>query len=74
MFKNARSCDFWLWKDDYIDPRSKFVIPKLLGRITDLEHTVESSEKVETFIKEVNQIYGKEIRYEQDRVRIGQFQ
>ncbi|KAG5604067.1 hypothetical protein H5410_025559 [Solanum commersonii] len=36
--KNVRSCDFWLWKDDYIDPRSKFLIPKLLGRIVELEH------------------------------------
>ncbi|PHT31437.1 hypothetical protein CQW23_27774 [Capsicum baccatum] len=37
------SCDFWLWKDDYIDPRFKFVIPKLLGRIGELEESVESS-------------------------------
>ncbi|WMV33773.1 hypothetical protein MTR67_027158, partial [Solanum verrucosum] len=30
-YGNARSCDFWLWKDDYIDPRSKhrFVLPLL---------------------------------------------
>uniref|UniRef100_A0A3Q7H8K7 Uncharacterized protein n=1 Tax=Solanum lycopersicum TaxID=4081 RepID=A0A3Q7H8K7_SOLLC len=52
--ENATSCDFWLWKDDYIDPRSKFVIPKLLGRIAELEHIVESFEKVETSTKEVN--------------------
>ncbi|KAH0709644.1 hypothetical protein KY284_011071 [Solanum tuberosum] len=53
-YGNARSCDFWLWKDDYIDPRSKFVIPKLLGRIAELEHSVESSRKVETSDKEIN--------------------
>ncbi|KAG5620536.1 hypothetical protein H5410_005754 [Solanum commersonii] len=52
--ENARSCDFWLWKDDYIDPRSKFVIPKLLGRIAELEYSVESSQKVETLDKEIN--------------------
>uniref|UniRef100_A0A3Q7HN84 Uncharacterized protein n=1 Tax=Solanum lycopersicum TaxID=4081 RepID=A0A3Q7HN84_SOLLC len=44
--ENARSCDIWLWKDDYIDPRSKF--------IGELEYIVESSEKVETSTKEVN--------------------
>ena len=54
FFKNARSCDFWLWKDDDIDPRSKFVILKLLGRIVELEHSVESSQKVETSDKEIN--------------------
>ncbi|KAH0722826.1 hypothetical protein KY290_005479 [Solanum tuberosum] len=53
-YGNARSCDFWLWKDDYIDPRFKFVIPKLLGRIAELEHSVESSRKVETSNKEIN--------------------
>ncbi|KAF3684769.1 putative glutamyl-tRNA(Gln) amidotransferase subunit A, mitochondrial-like, partial [Capsicum annuum] len=42
-YGNARSCDFWLWKDDSIDERSKFVIPKLLGRIGELEERVESS-------------------------------
>ncbi|KAH0746518.1 hypothetical protein KY290_008232 [Solanum tuberosum] len=42
-----------LW-DDYIDPRSKFVIPKLLARIAELEHSVESSRKVETSDKEIN--------------------
>ncbi|KAH0648179.1 hypothetical protein KY285_033427 [Solanum tuberosum] len=42
-----------LW-DDYIDPRSKFMIPKLLGRIAELEHSVESSRKVETSDKEIN--------------------
>ncbi|KAG5573009.1 hypothetical protein H5410_062775 [Solanum commersonii] len=52
--ENARSCNFWLWKDVYIDPRSKFVIPKLLGRIAELEHSVESSRKVETSDKEIN--------------------
>ncbi|KAG5596751.1 hypothetical protein H5410_037983 [Solanum commersonii] len=48
------SCDFWLWKDDYIDPRSKFVISKLLERIVEIEHNVESSRKVETSDKEIN--------------------
>ncbi|KAF3616557.1 hypothetical protein T459_01427 [Capsicum annuum] len=37
------SCDFLLWKDDYIDQRSKFVIPKLLERIGELEERVECS-------------------------------
>ncbi|KAK4724529.1 hypothetical protein R3W88_027308 [Solanum pinnatisectum] len=50
----AKSFNFWLWKDDYIDPRFKFVIPKLLGRIVELEHSVESSQKVETSDKEIN--------------------
>ncbi|PHT35581.1 hypothetical protein CQW23_23281 [Capsicum baccatum] len=40
---NARSYNFWLWKDDSIDERSKFVSPKLLGRIGELEERVESS-------------------------------
>ncbi|KAG5620440.1 hypothetical protein H5410_005658, partial [Solanum commersonii] len=53
-YGNARSCNFWLWKDDYVDPRSKFVIPKLLGRIAELEHSVESSRNVETSDKEIN--------------------
>ncbi|KAK6796761.1 hypothetical protein RDI58_004462 [Solanum bulbocastanum] len=53
-FLTMGSCDFWLWKDDCIDPRSKFVIPKLLGRIAELEHSVESSRKVETSDKEIN--------------------
>lgn len=50
-YGNARSCDFWLWKDDYIDPRSKFVIPKLLKKIGELEQSVESFEKIESFEK-----------------------
>ncbi|WMV14279.1 hypothetical protein MTR67_007664, partial [Solanum verrucosum] len=54
LSQKRRSCDFWLWKDDYIDPRSKFVILKLLGRIAELEHSVESSRKVETSDKEIN--------------------
>ncbi|KAH0678272.1 hypothetical protein KY284_019357 [Solanum tuberosum] len=48
------SCDFWLSKDDYIDPKSKFVIPKLLERIAELEHSVESSRKVETSGEEIS--------------------
>ncbi|KAK6785284.1 hypothetical protein RDI58_018739 [Solanum bulbocastanum] len=53
-YGNARSCDFLLWKEDYIDPRFKFVIPKLLERSAEFEHSVESSRKVETLDKEIN--------------------
>ncbi|KAG5631040.1 hypothetical protein H5410_002757 [Solanum commersonii] len=48
------SCEFWLWKDYCIDSRFKFVIPKLLERIAELEHNVESSRKVETSDNEIN--------------------
>ncbi|XP_060183429.1 uncharacterized protein LOC132613424 [Lycium barbarum] len=43
----ARSCDFYCWKDDEIDPRSKFVIPKLVRRIGELEASFEASAKVD---------------------------
>ncbi|KAM3357606.1 hypothetical protein P3S68_020537 [Capsicum galapagoense] len=39
-YRDAKSCDFWLWKDDSIDERSKFVIPKLLEKIGELEERV----------------------------------
>ncbi|XP_059288382.1 uncharacterized protein LOC132041689 [Lycium ferocissimum] len=41
-YGGARSCDFYLWKDADIDPRSKFVIPKLVGRIGELEASLEA--------------------------------
>ncbi|WMV19982.1 hypothetical protein MTR67_013367 [Solanum verrucosum] len=40
-----RSCHFWCWKDkENIDPRSKFVIPKLIQKLGELENIVESSQ------------------------------
>ncbi|KAJ8557161.1 hypothetical protein K7X08_002786 [Anisodus acutangulus] len=46
-YGGARSCDFYLWKDDEIDPRSKFVIPKLVKRICELEASFQASGKVD---------------------------
>ncbi|XP_059302896.1 uncharacterized protein LOC132055207 [Lycium ferocissimum] len=46
-YGGARSCDFYRWKDDEIDPRSKFVIPKLVRRIGELEASFEASAKVD---------------------------
>ncbi|PHU08096.1 hypothetical protein BC332_24585 [Capsicum chinense] len=38
-----RSCDFWRWRDsEDIDPRSKYVIPKLIEKLGELENVVES--------------------------------
>ncbi|XP_055828114.1 uncharacterized protein LOC129896281 [Solanum dulcamara] len=45
-YGNAITSDFWLWKDDYIDPRSRFVISNLLERIDELEQRVEVLEKI----------------------------
>ncbi|KAG5591300.1 hypothetical protein H5410_041814, partial [Solanum commersonii] len=40
-----RSCHFWCWKDkENIDPRLKFVIPKLIQKLGELENLVESSQ------------------------------
>ncbi|XP_059294871.1 uncharacterized protein LOC132047915 [Lycium ferocissimum] len=52
-YGGARSCDFYLWKDADIDPRSKFVIPKLVGRIGELEASLESFGKVITSLLHV---------------------
>nr|XP_009765937.1 PREDICTED: uncharacterized protein LOC104217396 [Nicotiana sylvestris] len=41
-----RSCDFWVWKDSEIDPRSKFVIPKLLDKMGELENALEGFENL----------------------------
>ncbi|PHT46846.1 Bifunctional monodehydroascorbate reductase and carbonic anhydrase nectarin-3 [Capsicum baccatum] len=38
-----RSCDFWRWRDsEDIDPRSKYVISKLIEKLGKLENVVES--------------------------------
>ncbi|WMV34671.1 hypothetical protein MTR67_028056, partial [Solanum verrucosum] len=42
---SPRSCNFWCWKDkENIDSRSKFVIPKLIQKLGELENIVESSQ------------------------------
>ncbi|KAK4345657.1 hypothetical protein RND71_035833 [Anisodus tanguticus] len=55
-YRGPRSCDFYCWRDkESIDPRSKFVIPKLIEKIGELEHLVESYDKlVEEASEEVN--------------------
>ncbi|PHT34643.1 hypothetical protein CQW23_26443 [Capsicum baccatum] len=41
--EGSRSCDFWHWRDSKdIDPRSKYVIPKLIEKLGELENIVES--------------------------------
>ncbi|KAK4710458.1 hypothetical protein R3W88_004971 [Solanum pinnatisectum] len=42
-YGGPRSCNFWCWKNkENIDPRSKFVIPKLIQKLGKLENIVES--------------------------------
>ncbi|PHU25413.1 hypothetical protein BC332_03745 [Capsicum chinense] len=42
-YGGTRSCDFWHWRDsEDIDPRSKYVIPKLIEKLGELENLVES--------------------------------
>ncbi|OIT19887.1 hypothetical protein A4A49_39766 [Nicotiana attenuata] len=58
-YGGPRSCDFWLWKDSEIDPRSKFVIPKLLEKMGELENALEGFEnlaKSRTTLKVENSI------------------
>ncbi|KAH0645500.1 hypothetical protein KY284_033384 [Solanum tuberosum] len=44
-YGSPRSCNFWCWKDkENIDSRSKFVIPKLIQKLGELENIVESSQ------------------------------
>ncbi|PHT28591.1 hypothetical protein CQW23_31805 [Capsicum baccatum] len=52
-YGGPRSCDFWRWRDlEDIDPRSKYVIPKLIEKQGELENVVESCHfnKVEKLI------------------------
>ncbi|KAF3660771.1 putative MATE efflux family protein 5-like [Capsicum annuum] len=42
-YGGPRSCDFWRWRDsEDIDLRSKYVIPKLIKKLDELENVVES--------------------------------
>ncbi|KAM3382684.1 hypothetical protein P3S68_008259 [Capsicum galapagoense] len=42
-YEGPRSCDFWRWRDsEDIDPRSNYVIPKLIEKLGKLENVVES--------------------------------
>ncbi|KAM3319879.1 hypothetical protein P3S67_007079 [Capsicum chacoense] len=42
-YGGPRSCDFCCWRDsEDIDPRSKYVIPKLIEKLGELENVVES--------------------------------
>nr|XP_016470096.1 PREDICTED: uncharacterized protein LOC107792400 [Nicotiana tabacum] len=45
-YEDPRSCDFWRWRDVEIDPRSKFVIPKLVEKIGELESALKVYESV----------------------------
>ncbi|KAF3640877.1 hypothetical protein FXO38_21896 [Capsicum annuum] len=54
-----RSCDFWCWRDrEDIDPRSKYVIPKLIEKLGELENLVESSQYIDNHasINEVEKV------------------
>ncbi|WMV42360.1 hypothetical protein MTR67_035745 [Solanum verrucosum] len=64
-----RSCHFWCWKDkESIDRRSKFVIPKLIQKLGELENLVESSQtSVTTFeLVEVSEEVDKPRDFKQD--------
>ncbi|OIT08089.1 hypothetical protein A4A49_42429 [Nicotiana attenuata] len=64
-YEGPRSCDFWVWKDSEIDPRSKFVIPKLLDKIGELENALEGFEnlaKPRTTLKVENTIEGDKMK------------
>ncbi|PHU08923.1 hypothetical protein BC332_20783 [Capsicum chinense] len=42
-YRGPRSCNFCRWRNsEDIDPRSKYVIPKLIEKLGDLENVVES--------------------------------
>nr|XP_033512934.1 uncharacterized protein LOC104099918 [Nicotiana tomentosiformis] len=45
-YGGPRSCNFWVWKDSEIDPRSKFVILKLLDKMDELETALEGFENL----------------------------
>ncbi|PHT84368.1 hypothetical protein T459_12811 [Capsicum annuum] len=69
-----RSCDFWCWKDrEDIDPRSKYVIPKLIEKLGELENLVESCHYIDNHasINEVEKFelnkFVKEASYEVDK-------
>ncbi|KAF3650804.1 putative MATE efflux family protein 5-like [Capsicum annuum] len=47
-YEGLRSCDFWCWRDrEDIDSRSKYVIPKLIEKLVELENLVESSQYID---------------------------
>ncbi|KAM3381245.1 hypothetical protein P3S68_006818 [Capsicum galapagoense] len=58
-YGGPRSCDFWCWRDrEDIDPRSKYVIPKLIEKLGELENLVESSQYIDNHasINEVEKV------------------
>nr|XP_009804169.1 PREDICTED: uncharacterized protein LOC104249442 [Nicotiana sylvestris] len=60
-----RSCDFWVWKDSEIDPRSKFVIPRFLDKMGELETALEGFEnlaKLRATLKVENTIEGEKMK------------
>ncbi|OIT00663.1 hypothetical protein A4A49_59997, partial [Nicotiana attenuata] len=64
-YGGPRSCDFWVWKDSEIDPRSKFVIPKLLDKMGELETAIEGFEnlaKPRAALKVENTIEGEKMK------------
>ncbi|PHU23172.1 hypothetical protein BC332_08279 [Capsicum chinense] len=58
-YEGPRSCDFWCWRDrEDIDPRSKYVIPKLIEKLGELENLVGSSQYIDNHasINEVEKV------------------
>ncbi|KAM3363559.1 hypothetical protein P3S68_018413 [Capsicum galapagoense] len=58
-YGGSRSCDFWCWRDrEDIDPRSKYVIPKLIEKLGEPENLVESSQYIDNHasINEVEKV------------------
>ncbi|XP_070045836.1 uncharacterized protein [Nicotiana tomentosiformis] len=46
-YAGPKSYNFWRWRDAEIDQRSKFIIPKLVEKVGELESALELYESVE---------------------------
>ncbi|KAM3283952.1 hypothetical protein P3S67_022750 [Capsicum chacoense] len=59
LYGGPRSCNFWCWRDrEDIDPRSKYVIPKLIEKLGELENLVKSCQYIDNHasINEVEKV------------------
>ncbi|PHT32014.1 hypothetical protein CQW23_28351 [Capsicum baccatum] len=61
-YGDLKSCDFWCWRDrEDIDPRYKYVIPKLIEKLGELKNLVESSQYIDNHAS-VNEVEKVELK------------